>query len=263
MKIKLTVAAAFIAVFSFVVYGAQNTVPPVADATESSASVGKIVVIDAGHGGGEWGVSASGSQEKIINLRNAELVKKKIEKADRSINVILTRSTDEYIKTQDRAGFANSKNADMFVSIHCDYLPQEKVSGYKVYYSDSGEKPQGGGIVTKWDDIQKAHEAESKKAADIMSQYLQAALMPEPGSLTQENDLLALPSRGVAAAPIYTLNGVDMPAIVVEAGNLNNKQDAGTLKDDKVLMKIAYHIKEGIMNYIKDVNPKNGAGGSR
>jgi N-acetylmuramoyl-L-alanine amidase len=263
MKLKLTLAVALLSIFSFTANGAQNTAPPVADATESSESGGKTVVIDPGHGGGEWGVSANGSQEKAINMRIAELVKKKIEKADRSINVILTRSTDEYIKTQDRAGFANSKKADMFVSIHCDYLPQEKASGYKVYYSDSGEKPQGGVIVTRWDDIQKAHEPESKKAAEIMSQYLQAALVPEPGSLTQENDLLALPSRGVSAAPLYTVNGIDMPAIVVEAGNLNSKQDAGMLRDDKVLMKIAYHIKEGILNYIKDINSRNGAGGQR
>ena len=48
-----------------------------------------------------------------------------------------------------------------------------------------------------------------------------------------------------------TVNGVDMPAVLIECANINNKEDAAALKDDKVINSIAYHVKEGILAYLR------------
>ncbi len=235
----------------FLCYGAQSTMPPASETSENTSGI--TVVIDPGHGGGEWGASSGNIQEKNINLKIALLVKKKIEASGKNVNVVLTRKDDEYVKVQDRAGMANSRKADFFVCIHSDNLPQEKIKGHAVYYFYSPFPAQGQGeLVVKWDDVQKKHMARSEKAAEAISKYLSAPLIPElKGAAAGANDVLPLTSRGVRKTRSYCLNGVDMPAVLIECANINNKEDAAALKDDKVINSIAYHVKEGILAYLR------------
>ena len=74
------------------------------------------VVIDPGHGGSDVGATQNGRYEKDDNLRIALKVKEHLE--EKGIEVVLTRTIDVYLSLEDRCEFANSRSADLFVSLH-------------------------------------------------------------------------------------------------------------------------------------------------
>ena len=124
---KITIILIFAAACSF---AAPAGAPPVVD-LENAAK--KTIVIDAAHGGADWGVAASGLYEKDITLKLAKKIKEKIlETKNEDIKVLLTREEDKTMPTADRVGLANAAKAQVFISIHCDYDRRETVTGYKI-----------------------------------------------------------------------------------------------------------------------------------
>lgn len=78
---------------------------------------GKVcVVIDPGHGGNDVGAVNGNRYEKDDNLRLALKVKECLE--EKGIDVVLTRTVDIFLSLEDRCEFANSRSADLFVSLH-------------------------------------------------------------------------------------------------------------------------------------------------
>jgi N-acetylmuramoyl-L-alanine amidase len=213
-----------------------------------------VVVIDAGHGGGEWGVNMGGVYEKDINLKLARLIADKLEKSEKGILVFLTRNSDAYLKEEERAGIANNKRADVYVSIHCDY-EQAHTGGYKVYYfsGENEDKQAAANGLAIWEYVQYKHEAENEKFAETIEQYMKSSLIAEDSGDTgsQENDTVPLEDRGTQGTYVEPLVGLDMPAVLIETGNLNNRNNFVDLRNEKIQNVIAYHIKEGIVNYLK------------
>lgn len=154
------------------------------------------------------------------------------------------------MKPEDRAGYANSRNGIVFISLHCDYVPSEKTEGFRVYYF-TGEALSGQVSAAEWEKVQLYHLNDSARLAALINQYMLSPLIAQPASGQEANDTLPLASRGVSQAALLSLYGVNMAAVVVELGNLNNAVDAGYLRDDKMLGKIAYHIEEAIVNFLK------------
>jgi N-acetylmuramoyl-L-alanine amidase len=243
-------------IFTLRVFSAgASTMPPSVDV---SGETRHVVIIDAGHGGGDWGVSARGAQEKAITLDLAKRIKEKIEASDRNITVYLTRTGDDYKSIDDRAGFANSQKGEVYISIHCDYSPSESAGGYKVYYMSGAQmsRQPGAGLV-KWDEAQLYHTDDSARLAGYIIQYMKAALIPE-ASKNDENDLLPSVSRGQRAIKSSVLASLDMAAVELETGNLANNADFTNLKDPRILNQMAYHIKEAIVNYLKETGSGGG-----
>jgi N-acetylmuramoyl-L-alanine amidase len=243
-RIALALALFFAASFAF---SAINTVPPEVDLASSAKMT---VIIDPAHGGGDWGASGHGILEKDITLKAARILKQKLESASGDIAVFLTRETDNNMKPEDRAGSANSRNGMVFISLHCDWVPSEKTEGFKVYYF-TGEPLSGQVSSAEWEKVQLYHLNDSARLAALINQYMLSPLIAQPASGQEANDTLPLASRGVSQAALLSLYGVNMAAVVVELGNLNNAVDAGYLRDDKMLGKIAYHIEEAIVNFLK------------
>ena len=75
-----------------------------------------VFVIDPGHGGYEYGIISEGAREKDINLNLARDLAAALTKKSRA--VFLTRKADQSVSLNDRINFANSKNPDIFISIH-------------------------------------------------------------------------------------------------------------------------------------------------
>ncbi len=249
----------------------NNHVPPVIDFKTDTINT---VVIDPGHGGGDWGVTIRGTHEKDINLKIARLAAEKINSGEKGIRAILTRKEDDFLRAEARAGFANKNNASVFISIHCDYVPGTGAEGYKIYYmrglplsgetekNEEADKEGGKGKirVKRWGEVQRYHINESLELAGYISQYMQAALMPEESSVTgnDRDDLLPFVTRREMGVRSYMLAGVDAPAIQVEVGNMNNKRDLSFLKDEKIYDRVAYHIKEGVIHYFRDKETEEG-----
>jgi N-acetylmuramoyl-L-alanine amidase len=91
----------------------------------------KTIIIDAGHGGRKPGARGSFSLEKNVALEVALRLGKKIENNLPGVKVLYTRKTDVDVDFYKRAALANDNNADLFISIHCNSMPDNRVlTGY-------------------------------------------------------------------------------------------------------------------------------------
>src|ERR1700749_2155675 len=91
------------------------------------------VVLDPGHGGIDPGaISPNGVYEKHLVLRFARDVAHQLA-ATRRYRVVLTRSGDEFIPLRDRVSRARAWNADLFLSLHADALPDAELRGLSVF----------------------------------------------------------------------------------------------------------------------------------
>ena len=98
-----------------------------------------VVVLDAGHGGGDPGNLGNGYREKDIALKVTLEIGKALEQND-NIKVIYTRKKDVFIELHERANIANKADADLFVSIHCN-AHSSQASGTETFVL--GEKNTG------------------------------------------------------------------------------------------------------------------------
>src|ERR1700753_2520186 len=96
----------------------------------------RTIIVDAGHGGrqhsgsGNFSLGASGgySYERNVALAIALKLQKEIEKEMPDVKVVLTRTTEDDVAWQRRAQIANENKGDLFISLHCNSLPDKHVS---------------------------------------------------------------------------------------------------------------------------------------
>lgn len=106
---------------------------------KGSGLTGKVIVVDAGHGGEDNGATGSSfsTLEKTVNLQVAQLLKNKLEAA--GAKVIMTRNDDRKLTLQNRVDIAVQHQADIFVSIHHNTHPNSMTNGTIVFYYREGE----------------------------------------------------------------------------------------------------------------------------
>ena len=92
------------------------------------------IVIDAGHGGKDFGAPGKVTNEKTLNLRYALSFGRIIEQNCPDVKVIYTRKTDRFLELWQRAEIANKAKANLFVSVHINSLPKGHIArGYQTY----------------------------------------------------------------------------------------------------------------------------------
>jgi N-acetylmuramoyl-L-alanine amidase len=107
---------------------------PARPVVPKAASQVRTIVIDPGHGGKDPGtVGRHGTTEKDVTLKVAALLRDMLGKLPNT-RVLMTRERDVFIELEDRAKFANGKNADLFVSIHVNSHPHKGVRGLEIYH---------------------------------------------------------------------------------------------------------------------------------
>jgi N-acetylmuramoyl-L-alanine amidase len=103
------------------------------DAPSGSGTLkGKLIVLDAGHGGHDQGARSQWVKEKDANLDIVLRMRNVLEA--RGARVELTRSDDTFIALRDRPALAMRLKADAFVSIHCNSSARPTSHGTEVFY---------------------------------------------------------------------------------------------------------------------------------
>lgn len=74
------------------------------------------IILDAGHGGSDFGATSMGRMEKDDNLRLTLAIGEILQNA--GVNVLYTRTGDIYETPAEKAAKANSYNADYLISLH-------------------------------------------------------------------------------------------------------------------------------------------------
>lgn len=224
----------------------------------------KTIVIDPGHGGKDPGaVGHLGIREKDITLDVARRLKHKLE-ARTGFKVILTREDDTFLSLRERVLFANNHQADLFISVHVNYLPIEPLSVVETYYfgpqSDEAtlqlarkENQNSDYSTSDFNDMIKRigntmRLQESKRTA--MS--IQKSLYRNMRQINRNvNDW------GVKTAPFVVLLGVEAPSVLAEIACLSNRDEEAKLNTAAHREKIALFLEEGIVNYLKQRPSKN------
>ncbi|HBK83257.1 MAG TPA: N-acetylmuramoyl-L-alanine amidase, partial [Flavobacterium sp.] len=90
------------------------------------------VVLDAGHGGKDFGATYHGNVEKNIALKTVLKVGEILEKYP-DVAVVYTRNKDVFVELDDRATIANKSKAHIFISIHCNANKNLAAAGNETY----------------------------------------------------------------------------------------------------------------------------------
>jgi len=244
------------------IHQGSGKISPSALAKQLALGVRKIV-IDPGHGGRDYGAPGNykGVHEKKIVLALAKKLAKKI-RAELSCEVVLTRETDKYLTLEERTAIANTKNADLFISIHTNSARDRRAFGIETYFLN---------LATDDESIRVAafeNATSEKNISDlqtILTDLMQNAKINESSRLAahvqgelfqyMKKSYSKIKNKGVKQAPFYVLLGAQMPAILIETSFISNPRECKRLTDIHYQDRLCDGIVKGIREYIKETNP--------
>jgi N-acetylmuramoyl-L-alanine amidase len=236
--------------------------PPGAIARQLVLGVSRIV-IDAGHGGKDYGASGciKGIYEKNITLEIAKRLARKVER-ELHCDVILTRTTDRYLTLEERTAIANTQNADLFISIHANASRDKGAYGLATYYLNLATDNDAIRVAARENatSTKNISDLESilndlMRNAKINESSRLAAMVQRQTYLRLEHHYSYIRSNGVKQAPFYVLLGAQMPAILVETSFISNPRDCRRLASARYQDELCDGIISGIRHYIKATSP--------
>lgn len=226
----------------------------------------KRIVIDPGHGGVQTGaISDTGLTEKEVTLDVALRLRRLL--ADAPFEVLLTRDSDKTLNLEKRVAYANSNNADLFVSIHVNWMEPRTIRGPETFFVGPTDDPHTMKLVSmenrdsgySFSDLRqtldKIYIDARRNESRTLAKTIQGRLY---GSLKQNNP--DLDNRGVKTAPFAVLVGTQMPAILVEVSCLSNSEEVKLLTNGDYREKIALALLDGIRSYAANINGLNRKG---
>jgi N-acetylmuramoyl-L-alanine amidase len=226
----------------------------------------KRIVLDPGHGGPYLGCAgiSSGVEEKVVTLKIAYKLKKKLE--DRlGVKVYMTRKDDSNILMRERTGLANRVKGDLFVSIHLNGDNNTKASGTEVYFLSEARTDAERAIASLENadfeaEVEEIHGSGLDMILGTMAQNEFLAESSALAELVQTNlvKTLGTRDRGVKQAPFYVLMYTYMPGILVEAGFLSNKEEEKKFLDPAFQDKVAEAMYAAIATYKRNYDKKMG-----
>lgn len=247
----------------------------------------KTIVIDAGHGGIRAGAAGSFSLEKDVALKVALKLGERLNEELPSIKVIQTRKTDVDVDWYRRAEIANDAKADLFISIHCNSMPDKKVlTGYKTVKgkkvaqykyvkntSTSGTETFVGAYrrinemdagLRENEDIIKDKDYKKKGAYDptdpeeliMLSLYrsLYRTKSLALAQMVQKNytEVNKRVNRGVKEQGLLILQRAAMPSILTEIGFISNPTEEAYINSESGQNEIVDAIVNAIKQYKKE-----------
>ncbi|UCH92100.1 MAG: N-acetylmuramoyl-L-alanine amidase [Candidatus Aminicenantes bacterium] len=217
----------------------------------------KLILIDPGHGGEDPGTRGRlGTEEKDITLDIAMKLRDRLKKYP-GYQILMTREKDITLSLNHRIDIAKSCGADLFISIHINYIPDKPINTIETYYfgphTDKAslvlaEKENKGteytlndfkGIIRNIENTLKTQESRS------LAYFMQKSLY---SNIRRENK--DIKNFGIKTAPFVVLLGVDIPSVLTEVTCLSNINEEMKLNTENYRKEIARYLEEGIVNYL-------------
>ncbi len=214
------------------------------------------VVIDPGHGGHDPGCLGSSSQEKHIALSVGLALARYMQARFPGIRVIMTRSEDVFIPLYERAAIANRNDADLFISIHCNFMPGSAATrGSETYvmglhtaeHNLKVAKRENAAILLE-DNYQKNYDYDPNSPeghimlAMFQNAYLEQSILFAERVEDKFQHHAQVKSRGVKQAGFVVLKETAMPSVLVEIGFLSNQEEEEFLKAEEGQLSVAESI---------------------
>ena len=184
--------------------------------------MGKVIIVDVGHGGKDKGTSVNGIDESDLNLKIG--LKLRDELIKEGVTVIVTRDGNYDLSSpnatrrkksdfDNRINLINNSNADLYLSIHINYLNDSRYYGAQVFYTKGNEE---------------------------LAKNLQQAFRDNLASPRTEKKL---------SNSIYMYKNLKVPGVLIECGFLSNDKERKLLLNDDYQNKIVRSIINGLLKY--------------
>ncbi|MGN1311787.1 MAG: N-acetylmuramoyl-L-alanine amidase [Bacilli bacterium] len=202
------------------------TLPTVTATVKNLNLIGKVIVLDAGHGGKDDGAVNSKIIESDLNL----VLVKKLEKEliSQGATVYLTREDENDLSTTtvnrkrndlyNRAKYIDKISPDMYISLHLNSSPSPSWRGLQIFYTNKNEK--------------------NKLIAETITNHLKEK-MSNIREIKKDNTY-------------YMYKHISSPGILIEAGFISNPSDNYLLRNEEYQDKLIISISEGIEKYFKN-----------
>lgn len=227
---------------------------PAKDLVEQLGLTVHTVMLDAGHGGKDPGAMGNGIVERNLTLKMARMVGERLRRT--GFSVIYTRDKDVFVPLDKRTAAANSKKADLFLSLHVNANSDPRISGFETYYLDLARTDSATRVAARENAVSEKSlsdlqfiltdlmlNAKTQESHDVANFVQDSTLgrMRRNGFTAHDN--------GVRSAPFYVLMGARMPSVLVELGYCTNPDEARRLNSDAYLSTLADGIAEGVASY--------------
>lgn len=223
----------------------------------------KTVVIDAGHGGQDYGCNGKNSYEKNVALNIALKLGAQIQEKYPDVKVIYTRKTDVFVELYERAAIANRNKADLFICIHCNANPSTSPYGTETYVmglhkteANLNVAKRENDVILMEDDYDQHYDGfdPNNPASHIIFSLNQHAYMDQSilfASKVEDyfKDDAKRSSRGVKQAGFLVLWKTAMPSVLIETGFLTNTTEEKFLVSGDGQDKIAGCILRAFSDY--------------
>jgi len=190
---------------------------PIIASHEDMPLVGKIFVIDPGHGGDSSdNTGPGGLREKDVNLDIARRLEELLNKA--GAKVYMTRREDTRVLLSDRTDMANRIRPHFFISIHQNAFFNPSVSGTEIYYYNG--------------------DADGQRLGKLIMEQLEKEV--------------STTDRGVKTANFYILREAKVRSVQLELFHITNPREEERLKSGKFIDRVAAAIFNGVLNFYKN-----------
>ena len=218
------------------------------------------IVIDPGHGGHDPGtIGPGGLQEKDLVL-DVSLRLEKLVRAELGAEVVMTRSTDAYVPLEERTAIANSKGADLFLSVHGNASRDHRARGIETYFLSFAQDSHAAAVAARENAISAATLKDLQqlvKAITLNSKIDESrdfAASVQEAMVQNVRQQHAVEDRGVHTAPFYVLIGANMPSVLAEIAFVTNPDDEKRLKTRDYRDLIARALLRGVKSYLEALN---------
>jgi N-acetylmuramoyl-L-alanine amidase len=223
----------------------------------------KRIVIDPGHGGHDTGtISPGGMREKDLVLDVGRRLRAYIKNNYPDVEVIMTRDTDRFVALEERTAIANSRRADLFISVHANASPSRAASGVETFFLSPDRAPAEDVQTAARENARIAAEKPGEKAEPMfasvtvgnrvaesreLARYIQAGLVRGIGAQSPRTAM----NRGVKHASFVVLLGAAMPSVLAEVSFLSNPKDEALLQTSQFRERVAASLFAGLNAYLK------------
>ncbi len=230
-----------------------------------------VVVIDAGHGGKDPGAVVAAAREKDIVLDIALRLGAAIKENYPSVKVIYTRQKDVFVPLYKRAEIANRNGADLFISIHANYVPAKSVQGTETFVLGQHRSEENlevakkeNSVILLEDDYSTTYENFDPNSSEsyimfemLQDEYLGQSIMFAQDVQEQFRTVSKRHDRSVKQAGFLVLRKTTMPSVLIEAGFLSNQSERNYLLGEAGRASIASSVFNAFEGYKKRIEGKS------
>jgi N-acetylmuramoyl-L-alanine amidase len=178
------------------------------------------------------------------------------------VEVIMTRDSDRFVALEERTAIANSRRADLFISVHANASPSRAASGVETFFLSPDRAPAEDLRAAARENARTADTKTGEKPEPMfasvtvgnrvaesreLARYIQAGLVRGIGAQSPRTAT----NRGVKHAPFVVLLGAAMPSVLAEVSFLSNPKDEALLQTNQFRERVAASLYAGLNAYLR------------